>query len=901
MKKFIYILTLFSFTFVNAQIISIPDVMFKQALLLSNTTDQQVAFDIQGNPMAVDANQDGEIQETEALAVYGLDLSGNENGLILIEGNPIYDLTGLNYFLNLKDLDISTNALTGQTFNATIFNNLVNFSAANSSLSGVVVSNMATLKKIDVTGNNLTEINVTGLTALEELIVDSNQITNLDFSTNLALRKLNARANLISTLNWSQLTQLTDLNISFCENITSVDVSTLINLRVFDVNDTGITSLDVSNNLLLTDLNCSKNANSNFAISSIDVSMLQNLQTLQCASNQLTSLNVSGLQNLTYLNCNDNNISNLVFGNNQNLIGLDCSINQISNLDLSLFPLLQQLSCDKNNFANLDFSTLENLSYVSCSDNQFQSLDFSNNPRLNYLDLGTSIQLEYLNLKNNTNEFFSFILSTSLPNLVFVCADENEINIIQSMLFGLNQNVVINSYCSFVPGGNFNTITGNVSFDLNQDGCDANDAVQSFVKVTINDGTNEGSIFTDELGNYKFYVQEGEFTLSMQIENNTLFTVNGQNTQVEFLDVNNNTANASFCIVPSGNQSDLEVVISPFSYPLLGGENYYQVFYRNKGNQTLSGNINFSYNTSLASFQVAQPVQTAINSDGSLDFAFSNLLPFESRAIIVGLNLNGPSSPNPLQAGDILQFTANGNIATTDANPADNQFVYNQTVEQFMIENSIICVEGQEVNPNLIGDYLHYAVNFENTTNETSSFIVLRATINPDQFDISSLQLLMSSSNVEVRVTGNLLEIIFTNLQLETGGHGNVLLKIRTTNNLLPGDRVEFETAVFFNEVNYATTNRAITTFRTGAILGNDSFDKVKLSVYPNPTKSNINIVCDTDIKSVELFDLQGRLLQKFSAIQNQAIINMSKQLSGVYFIKVNTDKGIKVEKVIKE
>ncbi|TDP59164.1 DUF7619 domain-containing protein [Flavobacterium dankookense] len=904
MKKFFYNLLLLSSFAGTSQVVTIPDQVFKQALLLSNSTNQQVAYDFQGNPMVVDVNQDGEIQTTEALAVFGLDLAGNENGLFLIEGNPITDLTGLEAFLNLKNLDISTNQLTGQTLNATLFSNLESLKTQNSGLIAVIVNNLTSLRKLDVTGNLLTEINLNGLINLEELIINSNQISTIDFSQTSSLVKLNASSNPLTTLNWSQLTQLTDLDLSQCREIQSVDVSSLINLRTLNVSLTEITSLDVSNNLLLTKLDCSKDAVSQASISTLDVSPLINLKELICSGNQLNGLNVSGLTSLEYLQFIGCNVATPIFGNNNNLTTIECTSNQITALDLSIFPQLISLYCANNNLSTLDFSTLPNLNAVSCSLNQFQSLDFSNNPNITYLDLGTNNELQYLNIKNNSSMFFGFVFDSelNLPNLIFICADDDEIQFIESFLLqSIEQQIVVNSYCSFVPGGSYNTISGSVTFDSNQNGCSLEDIVQPYIKVTINDGTNQGSVFTDLDGNFKFYAQEGNFTVNATIENNSLFTINGQNTQVSFLNNENNTAIVPFCIQALDNQSDLEVIVSPFSYPIPGSENLYQIFYKNKGNQTLSGNINFNYDTSKATFLFSEPVQNAINQAGELEYSFNNLLPFESRTIIVSLNLNGPTSQNPLTVGDILEFTATASINSTDINPSNNQFTYNQIIEEFMLLNSIICVEGEEVSADLIGDYLHYSINFENNTNQTSSFIVLRATINPQQFDINSIQLLASSSNVEVRITGNLLELIFGNLELQTGGHGNVLLRIKSSNQLQVNDTVRFETAVFFNETEATQTNTAETTFRLAGNLNNDNFEKTSILIYPNPTKSIVSITSDFSIKSIQLYDVQGRILQTNIVEENSASLDITSKAKGIYFLKVITDKGIKVEKLVKE
>lgn len=59
----------------------------------------------------------------------------------------------------------------------------------------------------------------------------------------------------------------------------------------------------------------------NFAISSIDVSMMPNLQQLFCSSNAITQLDVSNNPNLVFLACDDNELTslNVANGNNVNI------------------------------------------------------------------------------------------------------------------------------------------------------------------------------------------------------------------------------------------------------------------------------------------------------------------------------------------------------------------------------------------------------------------------------------------------------------------------------------------------------------------------------------------------------------------------------------------------------
>jgi len=73
------------------------------------------------------------------------------------------------------------------------------------------------------------------------------------------------------------------------------------------------------------------------------------------------------------------------------------------------------------------------------------------------------------------------------------------------------------------------------------------------------------------------------------------------------------------------------------------------------------------------------------------------------------------------------------------------------------------------------------------------------------------------------------------------------------------------------------------------------------ISIYPNPTKGIININCNTTIKSVQLYDVQGRLLETDLVNETTKMMDVSNKAKGVYFLKILSDKGSKVEKIVRE
>ena len=226
----------------------------------------------------------------------------------------------------------------------------------------------------------------------------------------------------------------------------------------------------------------------------------------------------------------------------------------------------------------------------------------------------------------------------------------------------------------------------------------------------------------------------------------------------------------------------------------------------------------------------------------------------------------------------------------------------NQSVVGSYDPNDITCLQGETVSPNLIGSFLHYMIRFENTGNYQAERVVVHVEIDTDEFDMQTLQLLNASHSVETRVSnGNEVEFYFENINLApssggSGGHGNILLKLKTMNGLEINSSVFKQAAIYFDYNFPIITNEAETTF---AILSNSIFEKVAVKMYPNPAKSFVQISSESNIEEISVFDVNGRLLQFHQAHGNQFQVPLERLSSGNYFVKIKTDLGETVEKLV--
>ncbi len=846
MKRLLLLFVLVS-GIINAQIVDIPDPYFKEAL----TTGFEK--DLDGNVVRIDANEDGEIQISEAIAISELS----------VDGLQIADLSGIEAFINLRKLNCSSNQL-----------------------SSLNISQNTNLTKLNCSINSITALDVSQNVNLTSLQIILNEISYIDLSQNTKLTGLQCGANKISNIDLSQNTNLTSLA---CErnDLTTLDLSNNTKLNYLFCGLNNIMTLDVSENTNLSSLICFENN-----LTSLDVSQSINLENLNCGANNLTALDVSQNVNLTGLTCWHNNLTTLDVSHNINLEGLVCNSNNLATLDVSQNINLIKLWCNSVNLTTLDVSENANLTDLDCGINNLTSLNLSQNTKLNSLVCNEN-QLTSIVIKNGIKEKFLFFSNN--PNLQYICADEEQLDEVQTIA---GEDVVVNSYCSFNPGGNYNSITGLISIDDDSNGCDAKDLIPSNVKIRIDDGTNQDVAFTNTLGNYTFFTDVGDFDISLDIENPSWFSVSPSTANIIFADSNNNNTTQDFCLTPNGTHNDLEVLIAPIEAARPGFDAVYQIVFKNKGNQELSGEVNFSYDDTVLDF-ISSSIVADSQSMGQLSWNYTNLEPFESRVIEITVNVNSPMEIPAVNNGDTLNFSVNIIPNAGDETPLDNMFTYEQVVVGSYDPNDITCLEGNEVSPEKIGEYLHYLINFENTGTAAATFIVVKDVLDISQYDLSSLQILSASHEMTARITDNNLEFIFDNINLEAEGKGNIIFKIKTKSTLLKGDSVNNKADIYFDYNFPIETNIASTLFQETLSTQEKKIDG-SIYVFPNPSKQVIHVEAKADLNLIEMYDFQGRLVLRKNVVGKDNLIPITSLSKGTYLLKIQTNTGQKLKRIIK-
>lgn len=691
--------------------------------------------------------------------------------------------------------------------------------------------------------------------------------------------------NSIAGIGWDGNSSISYIKIDSNNNgeIEESEAAIITSLYIGNSDITDLTGINYFSNLRFLDCSNQNVIENNNQISHLDITSLINLVGINCSNNQIASLNILGLNNLRFLGCAQNQLSSL------NILGLN----------------LERILCANNSISTLDFTGMSNLNVVWCENNQLAELDFSTNPFLYSLYCANN-NLNFINLKNGYSfpEIISPMSSDGFinnPDLQYICADENEALQIQSeLLFSWGQNIQVNSYCSFTPGGTYYTIEGNVKLDSNNNGCDVLDINFPFQKFSATDGTYTFYTIADASGNYSISVPAGNYTLTPIIENSNFFTISPANTTVSF-PATTSPFIQNFCLQPNGVHNDLEIVLHA-NQARPGFDCDYFITYKNNGNTIQNGSVSLTFNDDVLDYVTANPNFNS-QSATTLQWNFANLQPFETRTIIVTFNSNTPTETPSLNGGDILNFTATI-VGATDENPENNLTVLNQAVVNSYDPNHKTCLEGNSINPTMVGKEVHYKIEFENNGSANAQNVVIKDMIDTSKYDLNSLFPLLSSHSFVTKIeTDGKVEFIFKNINLpfdDANNDGYIVFKIKTLPTLSIGDTFSNTANIYFDYNFPIVTNTATTSINALSNLDfsfNSYFD-----IYPNPTTAILNVKTKLAIAitSINVYNNLGQVVMNINNNEKFENIDVSCLKVGTYFIKINTDIGSLNSKFVK-
>lgn len=398
-KLCLFMLLAISGQAVLAQNVTIPDANLK-AKILSSSPANTIAKNSAGNYFAVDANGDGEIQQTEAAQVKSLD----------VNTSSISSLDGITDFVNLESLNCSYN-----------------------DIDKIFMTNMASVKWINASHNTLSNGGISVGPNIEYL--DLNHVNFSQIALNLSNK------NMLSYLNL----QNSDIYELDCSNskLTTLILNGCSNLHILDCSNNLLTSLDLSG------LNITGEA---YYLGSGPNTLTHYKGGVDCSHNNLTNLNIANLTT-NFLNCSYNNLTSLNAGTltlvkmpnvpvsaiPEPSLYFDCSHNQLNSLAVNGSFVIQYFDCSYNNLTMLNVPNIVT-QFFSCNNNNLTSLTISDSSEINILNM-------------SYNSMTSFV-SPALPEVTDPNAIMNSFNTSHSMNCSHNQLTFLNLNNTQIPSVN---------------------------------------------------------------------------------------------------------------------------------------------------------------------------------------------------------------------------------------------------------------------------------------------------------------------------------------------------------------------------------------------------------------------------------------------------------------
>lgn len=217
----------------------------------------------------IDIDGNGYLSEEERKRVLSIDIGNNK----------ITNLEGIEYFIELEELDCHNNNL--KYLDVSMLADLIELECSYNYITDIKLND--SLENLSCFANEITELNVEKCTNLKRLECETNKLISLDVSRCTKLEYLSCGDNVIKTLKIGKNSHLSRIECAY-NSLFSLDVSKCNHVTTIVCDYNKLSKIKLGTNSLLSVLMCSANR-----LSSIDISgcsMLKNTITPIIASSE---------------------------------------------------------------------------------------------------------------------------------------------------------------------------------------------------------------------------------------------------------------------------------------------------------------------------------------------------------------------------------------------------------------------------------------------------------------------------------------------------------------------------------------------------------------------------------------------------------------------------------------
>jgi uncharacterized repeat protein (TIGR01451 family) len=830
---------------------------------------------------------DGDQMDTQCPAVV--------DATTLNVGNAgISDLSGIEHFINLGQLQCNNNGLTELP---TLPGTLWRLDCQNNTLSALPTL-PGSLTQLRCQSNNLTSLPelpgsltilhcysnaLTGLpalpVALTSLLCYNNAITALPELPG-TLTELECQINGLTTLPVLP----SSLSILHCGANALTTLPALPNsLWLLDCSQNDLTGLPTLPSSLL-ELYCHSNALITLPV------LPGTLTRLYCYNNALTVLPVLPLP-IQQLQCMNNALTSLPALPNQ-LTTLWCYDNVLTELP-SLPASLTWLQCQNNDLVELP-PLPGSLTALRCENNGISCL-----PGLPQGLVGSS--LNNFNISNNP--------FTCLPNYVPAMSGPNA----QWLTYPLCDLADLDNN----PYGcaSFEGVVGTVFADENAD-CelDAGEPGVLNAPMRLLDSMGNQVALTYSLGTgvYNFVAGEGEYSVQLVTEDmpyQVSCAVPGSDQTVELTAADPAARDVDFGVecLPSFDVGVQSVVQSGWVFP--GQVHILRV---------AAGDMSTFYGLQCAAgvagavtVQVDGPVSYVGPAPGALTPTETGPLQFTyTIADFAAVNMEEDfrlqlQTDTTATDDDVVCVTVMVSPIADDLNPGNNTYSQCYPVVNSYDPN-IKTVWPVNVGPGY-ADWFTYTIYFQNTGSAPAFNIRIADTLDT-QLDVTTFAVSSYSHPVLTYLSGNVLTFRFNNIMLPDstsdpeGSIGHVQYRIKPLPGLEVGTVIENTAHIYFDFNEAIVTNTTQNVFTTST--GVEEISALGLHVFPNPGNGLYQVALNTTFVGptlLEVYDLAGMRVAEQRVDGAISVLDLSGQSAGLYLLRVWNERGSEVVRVVKQ
>lgn len=457
--------------------------------------------------------------------------------------------------------------------------------------------------------------------------------------------------------------------------------------------------------------------------------------------------------------------------------------------------------------------------------------------------------------------------------------------------------------------GSTSYLAGNVFIDDNnnctQEVGESGTGTQ-LLNILTQNGNYNAYAYPNANGNYVLWADTGAYQITVTPPAYYNICSGGSVSQAVTLVNQGDTAWANFGIIPSANVNDLKIDLTAYNIPIPNQNAAYRIHYQNVGTTTQNATIAFDYGSyplTLLSSSLA-PTSTTGN---TLSWNIANLQPFQSGDINLSFWVDSLA-----QLG--FTYTMAGNIfsSVNDSTPSNNTDTLTPTVLTSYDPNfKEVSAEKIEFTQLATIAPLKYTVHFQNTGAIAAAKVVVRDTLD-NNLDINSLQMLgyshVADFGMNVINGYQILTITYNNIQLpdsatdELGSHGFFKYQVSPKTTLNIGDRISNRASIYFDFNAPVLTN----TVQTEVVKENTTSlilpEQAEISIYPNPANEVLFINCKSiKYNYMEIRNVLGQIMFESKTFSKATEIKLNNWQSGIYFLKINTEKGIVCQKIVVE